>query len=77
MKKPELNCLYTNPPKSGKFVALYADGGGAAVFMIKGTKVIDCADSEWSIDDIKELPEHGYNAWLPLPDSYEFWIERE
>lgn len=73
----ELNCMYTNPPTSGKFVAFYDDGGGASLFVMKkpGSKLVFNTDDEPYV--LEDLIESSYASWLPIPDSYKFWFERE
>lgn len=69
-----LNCLYTNPPKTGKFVAFYSDGGGASLFKFQAAFL---RNADGDIYILEALPEQGYGAWIPIPDSYKFWFERE
>lgn len=78
-KSTQLNLIYDkdNKPSDGeKFIALYNDGSGASLFQMKeNEKIIDTDGVEYS--DYEVLPEAGYWYWLPIPDDYKFWYEKE
>jgi len=57
-------------PKAGrKFIALYNDGSGAAMFWRHPDGVIDQDGNEGG------WPLKGYDRWAYLPDDLEFWCE--
>lgn len=57
-------------PKIGrKFIALYTDGSGAAMFWRHDDGLID-----HNGDDLS-WPLSGYARWAYLPDDLEFWCE--
>lgn len=60
------------PEPGRKFIALYSDGSGAAMFFAFDGGVIDSDGDEyydWNPDD------HQYDRWAYLPDRLEFWCE--
>lgn len=60
------------PEPGRKFVALYNDGSGAAIFYAFDGGVIDSDGDEyygWNPDDA------SYDLWAYLPDTVEFWCE--
>lgn len=71
----KLEYFHISLPKKGtKFIALYADGSGAELFhALKDNLCINMEKASYNIDD---LPEHGYNAWIALPDNFELWYEK-
>lgn len=75
----EVNSFYTEKPQ-GKFVALFADGSGASLFM-----AVDSHDGLPAyVDhegDLVPEPETyfvdaGYDLWFPLPDDFKMWFEQ-
>jgi len=69
-------------PNGQKFVALYADGGGADMYLT--TDNGDLLDSELDLClmagvEITDeyLLDKGYQWWIPLPDTFKIWGERE
>lgn len=60
------------PDPGRKFIALYNDGSGAAIFFAFDGGVIDSDGDEyygWSPDDA------SYDLWAYLPDTVQFWCE--
>jgi len=77
MKPVKLNCMTTNPPKEGKFVALYNDGSGASLFVCvyddrNELSYFDCEGEKYY-----EECMGNYSSWIPLPDTYNFWKEEQ
>lgn len=63
--------LVENPPPVGcKFIALYNDGSGAAMFWRHDHGYID-GDG----DEISEINEESFDLWTELPQDKEFWCE--
>ncbi len=62
--------LEGDPPQVGqKFIVLYNDGSGAAMFWRHDGGYIDSDGDEY-----EELSE-GYDLWAELPQDKEFWCE--
>jgi len=68
----KINYFHESMPKNQRFIALHADGGGASLFIENNGC---CYDSDGMSYVLEDLPEHGYNAWIALPDDYKFWFE--
>lgn len=64
---------FSETPESGrKFIAIYSDGSGAAMFFAFEDGVIDSDGDEyygWNPDDAQ------YDLWAYLPDTVQFWCE--
>lgn len=64
------------PEENSRIVALYSDGSGAGVFLIKEGKIVfdqkenELVDLDWFLDA-------GYMYWTHLPDGMKTWTEMD
>jgi len=71
------------PSDNCKIVAVFADGSGAGVFLIKNGLVGELIDSPyknekscWRFPTNKEwLEDAHYSLWAYLPDNFKLWGE--
>ena len=62
--------LFESPPPVGcKFIALYSDGSGSAMFWRHDGGYVD------SDGDDYDALSAGYDLWTELPQDKEFWCE--
>lgn len=56
-----------------KFIAIFADGSGASIFIRKGDGFCE-PDNEFKVPD-KEwfINSSGYKWFFPLPDDFKVW----
>lgn len=57
------------PDIGRKFICLFNDGSGAAMFWRHDGGYIDCEGDEYS------SLSNSYDRWAYLPDELEFWCE--
>lgn len=62
------------PPVGRKFVAVYADGSGANVYM--RSMVSEYKDSHSNVISFDFFLDCQYSYWQTLPDSFKLWFER-
>ena len=64
-------------PNDTKFVAIYADGSGARLFMIDEANGLYCAENGYLgiMAPDRYLLDGGFSYWMQLPDSFELWFE--
>ena len=74
-----MKCLYSDSiPKDTKFVAIYSDGSGAALFVItKDGDLLNHDGEKLDVSPQSWLPEAGYLYWIALPPSFKLWYEHE
>ena len=66
-------------PNGSRFIALYGDGSGARLFLIDDAGGLFEAQYEVEISRSPDtyLIDHNFCFWIPLPNSFKFWFERE
>jgi len=73
-----IKSLFSNPPKRGKFIALFGDGSGAVLMQFRPDErpdgIYDAEDDFYN--DVDHLIDCGYVEWIKLPDNYVFFSER-
>lgn len=70
-----LKCFYTNePPKNSRFVAIYADGGGAALFRLDNAGNY-CDVNGDLVPDGDWFADAGFLNYILLPDNFRLWFE--
>lgn len=71
-----LNCMYTNLPKKGKFIALFADGSGANLFTVLKTDEIINAEGIITYANTKDMSD-VYSKWINITnEKYKYWYEQ-
>ena len=64
-------------PNGTKFVALYADGSGAKVFMVdKAGNLVDCYGKDLGDEPDATLVQRGFASWLELPQTFNLWFDQ-
>ncbi len=67
------HCAKTETPEVGRrIVAVYADGRGAALFMVAHDGLLYDADG---FDGGSRFFETNYSLWAYLPDDFRLWCE--
>lgn len=79
LKEVPLYYFYNKLPAK-HFVAIYADGSGAALFERRRDSIIS-ADHGEECCTFFELAEYmmdaGFLSWLPLPDDFDFFYKED
>ena len=71
-----MNYFHEKLPEIGqKFVAVFADGSGAELFLrIDSNRDTAVYIHHDGIEDC-DLDEQNYLFWLPIPDDFTLWFE--
>lgn len=70
-----IKSLYTNPPKAGKFIALFSDGSGAGLFVLCDNGNVLNAEGACEYENIEEIT-HNYSAWIDISgEQFEYFFE--
>lgn len=71
--------FYAGDKPDGKFIALYEDGSGGALFMkIDGQNGRDVYMAADSCDEVEYdwFFDAGYSIWVHVPAEHTLWCER-
>ena len=71
-----MQCFYEETPKCN-IIAIYEDGSGACLFGLHddGCTFFD-SETGMNIHSPEWFTDSGYLWWLPLPDDFVFFYER-